>query len=209
MKLRLFTILAVVSSGVGLASWLASPAALAGEPAGGHGYVGSKSCKKCHIKVHKSWAKTKMAQALESLKPGQDTEVKEKHGLDPKKDYTKDEACLKCHVTGYGEKDGYAVPDPADKKAVKAAAQRAGVGCEACHGPGEEYSAVFKEIQKSKRTYKPEELYAVGLKKMDAAACTNCHNEKSPTFDKTKGFDFNQGKEADTHEHAALKQREG
>ena len=37
---------------------------------GENAYVGSKNCKKCHIKQHKSWATTNMAQAYETLKPG-------------------------------------------------------------------------------------------------------------------------------------------
>ena len=35
-------------------------------PASEHAFVGSKNCRKCHLKQHRSWAKTKMAQAFES-----------------------------------------------------------------------------------------------------------------------------------------------
>ncbi len=211
MKVRLVAILTIAGCAVGLAFWLGSPAALAQDKAGAdkYAYVGSKACKKCHIKLYKSWEKTKSAKAFDSLKAGEDAEIKTKHGLDPAKDYTKDESCLKCHVVGFGAAGGYATPDAADKKAVKKAATLEGVGCEACHGPGEKYCEVFKEIQKSKRKYNVDELYAVGLKKMDASACTNCHNDKSPTFDKEKGFDFKRDKETDTHVHEELKQREG
>ncbi len=171
-------------------------------------YVGSKSCKKCHIAQHKSWSKNKLAKAMETLKPGAAAEAKKKHGLDPEKDYTKDEACLKCHSTGFGEKGGYAVPDSADKKAVKKAKSLEGVGCEACHGAGSEYSKLFKEIQKSKRTYKIEELYEAGLSKMGAEVCVKCHNDQSPTFNKDEPFDFEKEKAKEIHEHKELKQRE-
>ncbi|MGD2109440.1 MAG: cytochrome c family protein [Phycisphaerae bacterium] len=176
---------------------------------GDYEYVGSKKCKMCHIKEYKSWEKTKMAQSFETLKPGQASEAKAKHNLDPAKDYTKDESCLPCHTTGYGHAGGYAIPPAGDDKAAKKAKKLEGIGCESCHGPGSAYIDVFKEIQKSKRMYKVEELYAVGLTKIDSASCTSCHSDKSPTHDASKPFDFEKQKDEDTHEHQPLKQREG
>jgi hypothetical protein len=223
MKLRLLICLTVVVGGVSLALWPgATPAvadhqlvtaatALAPVVLGSgpeYSYVGSKACKKCHLAVYKSWSKNKLAKALETLKPGQAAEAKKKHGLDPEKDYTKDETCLKCHSTGFGEKGGYAVPDPADKKAVKKAKNLEGVGCESCHGPGSEYSKLFKEIQKSKRTYTLEEVQAAGLSKMGPEVCTKCHNDQGPTFNKDEPFDFEKQKAKELHEHKELKQRE-
>lgn len=177
--------------------------------AGGFEYVGTSKCKKCHIKEHRSWKKTKMGQAFETLKPGVASEAKQEHGLDSGKDYTTDAKCLKCHTTGFGHAGGYAVPDESDKKAVKKAKKLRGVGCESCHGPGSGYLKIFEDIFKSKRTYKVDELHAVGLKKMDAAACTECHNDQSPTFDTSKPFDFAAEKDKGTHEQQPLKQREG
>ena len=216
MRFRLLTIVAVVFCAAGLCLWLGSPRAMADDPqqdkpgaADKYSYLGSKACKKCHLKLYKSWEKTSSAKAFESLKPGQAVEAKKKHDLDPQKDYTKDESCLKCHVTGFGCKGGYAIPDPADAKAVKRAETLKGSGCESCHGPGSAYIDVFKEIQKSKRMYKQEELYAVGLRKMEASACTHCHNDTSPTYDASKKFDYARDKDRETHEHKPLKQREG
>ncbi len=225
MRTRLAVVLAVTSVGIGLGYWqigFVAPA-VAGEeavvaatalvlPAGGeeYKYVGSNKCKKCHLKQYKSWAKTKMAKAFDSLKPGQASEGKQKHKLDPAKDYTQDASCVACHTTGHGKQGGYAAPaDPNDKKAVKMAKKREGVGCESCHGPGSAYIKVFEEIQESKRKYNVEELYAVGMRKVDAAGCTECHNDKSPTFDTSKPFDFEKEKDTDAHESIPLKQREG
>lgn len=218
VKLQLIAILSVACCAVGLASWLGSAPAVASGPqqetAGKdtpdekYAYVGSKACKKCHLKLYKSWEETKSAKAFETLKPGQAAQAKQKYDLDPKKDYTKDKSCLKCHVTGFGCKDGYAIPDPDDEKAVKRAQALEGSGCESCHGPGSEYIKVLKEIQKSKRKYKVEELYAVGLKKMGASACTSCHNDKSPTYDESKKLDYEKDKDRETHEHKPLEQRE-
>jgi len=228
MKLKMVAVLAVVVGLVAGSLWLGgtatgapsdpslNPLTVKAEPAPAHKYVGARNCRMCHRDHHKGWLATKMAKAFETLKPGVAAEAKKKHGLDPAKDYTTDSKCLPCHVTGFGEPGGYEImgPKPDDKKKArkwKRAAKKmkglASVSCEACHGPGEAYAKVFSEIMKSKRKYKVEELYAVGLNKMDASACTNCHNDKSPTFDKEKGFDFKRDKSTDTHPHIALKQR--
>lgn len=172
-------------------------------------YVGSSKCKKCHITESKSWKKTRMGKAFETLKPGVAAEAKTKHGLDPAKDYTTDVTCLKCHTTGFGHEGGYAIPDPNDKKAVRKAKKLAGAGCESCHGPGSAYIKVFEDIFRSKRKYKIEELYAVGLKKIDGTGCKTCHNSEGPTAGDGYHFDFDKKKDEDTHERKELKQREG
>jgi len=169
-------------------------------------YVGHNKCKKCHIKEFKSWESTKMANAIETLKPGIDVEMKKKHGLDPDKDYSTDAKCLKCHTTGFGHEGGYQIPAPGDATAEKQAKNLAGVGCEACHGPGSKYLELFEEIFKSKRQYKVTELYALGLQKIGPDACTGCHNEESPTFE---GFDYEKlvNQPGQIHEHVPMKQR--
>ncbi len=167
-------------------------------------FVGSKKCKKCHMAHTKSWKKTTMGTALDTLKPGKNAEAKTKHGLDPEKDYTTDASCLKCHTTGYGKDGGYTVPDAADKKSVKKAKALAGVGCESCHGAGGNYIKLHEEIMKSKRTYTLEEMYASGLTKISADTCTACHNDTGPTFE---AFDYDKQKDEGIHEHKAPKQR--
>jgi formate-dependent nitrite reductase cytochrome c552 subunit len=224
MKTRLTIVLAVGFLGVGLTYWqvgLVAPA-VAGEEAAvaatatlvpalngetEHEYVGNKKCKKCHMKEYKSWADTKKAKTFDLLKPGQASEAKQKANLDPNKDYTKDESCLKCHATGFGKTGGYAIPDTSDEKAVKESAALEGVGCESCHGPGSNFINVHEEIKKSKRTYSDEEMYAAGLHKIEEASCTRCHNEESPTY---VPFDYEKQKTAKegTHEMFPLKQRQ-
>ena len=168
-------------------------------------YVGSNKCRMCHLAQHKSWKKTNMANALTTLKPGENVEAKKKHGLDPERDYTTDDTCLACHTTGYGHEGGYVTPDPDDKKAVRRAKRLSGVGCESCHGPGAGYVDLHSEIMKSKRTYKLDEMLAAGMIVPNADNCKTCHNEKSPTFEE---FDFETRKDEGTHEHKELKQRE-
>jgi hypothetical protein len=175
---------------------------------GEHAYAGNSKCKTCHIKEYKSWAETKMAKTYEVLKPGERAEAKTKAGLDPEKDYTTDEKCLNCHTVGFGHETGFAVQTD-EKKAKKMVKKFGGVGCEACHGPGKEYAKLFKEIQKSKRTYKLEEIQALGLTTEYEATCTACHNDKSPTYDSSNPFKYDPNDRTGMHEVQELKQREG
>lgn len=170
-------------------------------------YVGSKKCKMCHIKEHKSWAKTKMGQALDTLKPGSVAEVKKKFNLDPQKDYTTDPECIRCHTTGFGQPGGYVIADAGDKKAVKHAKKLANVGCESCHGPGGKYVDLHKELLMSKRKYTWEEMSAAGMRKVDVTTCRTCHNGEGPTTEKDHPFDFEQMRKKDAHENFPLKQR--
>ncbi len=162
---------------------------------GDHAFVGSNNCKKCHIKEFKSWEETKMAQAFESLKPGVDVEVKQKLGLDPNTDYTKDEKCVSCHVTGWGKTGGFT--------SIDATPELAGVGCESCHGAGGTYIQDGYMTLKNKE-YKRAELVAVGLvEKVSEAQCSGCHNKDVPIPDYK--FDFAASKDKGTHEIFPLK----
>jgi hypothetical protein len=160
-----------------------------------HEYVGTKNCRKCHIKQYKSWETTKMAQAFETLKPGVDVEIKETLGLDPQADYTTDESCVSCHVTGWGKPGGFT--SDADTPEL------AGIGCEACHGPGGTYTQDGYMTLKNKE-YKRADLIAVGLTHpVDESVCVQCHNENVPIPDYT--FDFASKKAEGIHENYPLK----
>jgi hypothetical protein len=162
-------------------------------------YLGSKSCQKCHYKEYASWQKTSMAKAFESLKPNTVLEAKKRASLDPTKDYTKESACVACHVTGYGKPGGYPeVGKDWSAEEIARAASMEGVGCEACHGPGELYSPLKKE----NKDYKWSEIIPVGAVHPDAQTCTSCHNKQSPSFQEFK-FEDKIGK--DTHEVLKLK----
>ena len=158
-------------------------------------YVGTKNCKKCHIKQYKSWVETKMSKAYDLLKPGERSEAKKKVGLNPEKDYTKDAECLPCHTTGYGKPGGFV--------SIEETPQLVGVSCEMCHGAGSEYTKKEHMSLKNKE-YKLAELLKVGLiSPPTAETCTSlCHNDKSPFF---KQFDFATRKDEGTHEHLPLK----
>jgi len=157
-------------------------------------FVGSKKCQACHFAEHKSWSATRMARALDLLKPGAAAEAKTKAGLDPARDYTADPGCLACHATGAGRPGGFAsaieTPD------------LGGVGCEACHGAGSEYLKDGK-MTLANRSYKRADLVAAGLLRQDRETCAAlCHNEKSPTH---RPFDFETGVRTQVHAVAPLK----
>lgn len=141
------------------------------------GYVGSEVCKPCHLKEYKSWANTKLAKAIDVLRPDAAQEIKKKFGLDPVKDYTKEEKCLKCHTTGYGQEGGF--------KSLSETPHLVGIGCESCHGPGKGYSEI---MLKKARTYEREELVKAGLNLDLKGVCLKCHNEESPVIGKDYKF---------------------
>lgn len=170
-------------------------------------FVGTKKCRACHPKQHKGWKKSKKFTSLNALLPGHYSELKTKNNLDPDKDYTQDTKCLKCHTTGFGQKGGYFIPDPSDKKAVKKAKRLANVGCESCHGAGGEYVKLHKELLMSKRMYTLDEMYAAGMNKIEESVCLQCHNPDNPTFDASKPFNFEERKEKGAHDHYPLRQR--
>jgi len=91
-----------------------------------HKYIGTFKCKMCHNsakkgKIYDTWAATKHATAYKTLASEESKKIAKEKGIE---DAQKDEKCLKCHVTGYGEATG-------DKYSMDE-----GVTCEACHGPG-------------------------------------------------------------------------
>ena len=173
----------------------------------GASYVGTKKCKKCHMKQHKTWKTTKMAKTFEVLKPGVRADAKVKLKFDPKKDYTKDAKCLECHTTGFDLPGGYKIPEPKDSKAARRAKENEGTTCEACHGPGSKYIAIHKRAMTKKRKYTLAELYQAGAYKADAKNCTTCHNRRNPTVGSDYHFDYEKYKADDTHKNFPLKYR--
>ncbi len=151
-------------------------------------YVGYKACNKCHHAQVVSWLKTTKAKALLSLLPGERKAAKIRAGLDPNRDYSKDQECLPCHTTGYKRDGGFIN--------MEKTPGMAGVGCEGCHGPGSE----FRKVMKRKLSFSHDEVDDLGLVRytdqkhsmgMDQymysprkmRLCKKlCHNKKSPTY---------------------------
>jgi len=90
--------------------------------------------------------------------------LNEKEKQDPK--------CIECHTTG---KD----------------VNLPGIQCEACHGPGSEFSSALI-MNKKKFKANPEKQKKMAIEAglvvaPDENNCKQCHNEKSPHY---QGFDF-------------------
>jgi len=76
-------------------------------------YVGSEACAGCHAESFEVWRGSRHARAWDSLKEVGKT-------FDPE--------CISCHVVGFGKEGGF--------HSEQDSPHLAGVGCEACHGPG-------------------------------------------------------------------------
>ncbi len=139
-------------------------------------FMGVKVCTKCHYDHGDSWGTTTHARSLDSLKPGAKAEEKRKAGLDSAADYTKDEKCLSCHTTGFGEEGGYT---------AGGSPVLSSVGCESCHGAGGLFrnehgdadSLFKKEGKKSVRG----RLVGAGQNFDYKSACVRCHDNYEGT----------------------------
>jgi len=144
---------------------------LAGTASAEPRYVGSKACGVCHKDEMQDWKRSVHGKAMEPLLAGKRSGPKHKAAVDPDKDYSKDEKCLKCHTTGFKKEGGFVD--------VNSTPDLGGVGCEECHGPGSDY----REIQKKKMLdFKSAEVRAAGqtyASKGDKV-CEKCHNNDSP-----------------------------
>lgn len=171
------------------------------------GYVGTKKCKMCHVEWYDAMMETAKAASWEALEAGKRREDKQRVGLDPAKDYTTDATCLKCHSVGFGEPGGYEVPKPGDRRAARRVERFQGVGCESCHGPGEQFVEVMQEVLRSERPYDQRELRDAGLRAVGAEVCHACHTGDAPCHDeKLKGDPLSLA-ERGFHHHVPLKYR--
>jgi hypothetical protein len=89
-------------------------------------YVGSESCKPCHLQEYEQWNTTGHAQAYATLE-----EVGSQ--FDPE--------CVICHVVGMEYKSGFISQEQT--------AHLKNVGCENCHGPGSEHVKTPGKIKTS------------------------------------------------------------
>ena len=152
-------------------------------------FVGNKGCKACHKDQVADWKKSSHARAFSLLEAGKKKSAKKKAGLDPDKDYTKDKDCIGCHSVGYKKKGGFVdmatTPD------------KAGVGCESCHGSGGDYRKLHK---KKKLTFTRQEAKKLGQRYEDTSPdiCGNCHEHEDNPFqekiDSKYAFDINKRK---------------
>jgi len=136
-------------------------------------YVGSAACGRCHPTEYEALKDGAHARALEALArpaPAEPSLPAHKRGV---RGIERPE-CLRCHVTGYGRPGGF----PARPPAKPLEHPLAGVGCEACHGPGGHHAEDPK---------KPRAIARLGGTCPECNVlpiCRQCHDdENSPDFD--------------------------
>jgi Cytochrome c554 and c-prime len=121
--------------------------------ANGARYVGDDNCRICHAQTFEIHNKSRHAHALASLE---------------KKGYRFDPDCLRCHVTGLDQSDGFSRrgTDPGNMRFAQ-------VSCENCHGRGSIHVAERIAQQPSSGS----------LTTISPASCVRCHDaENSPSF---------------------------
>lgn len=126
-------------------------------------YTGNKGCK-CHLSPGvwegDEWKQIDHSKAFKRLETDEEK---------------KDPKCLKCHATGYGEK----FENPKLQYLED-------VTCEACHGPGEEYSKLKNNFSKTKEYKELAKKY--GLKEKGKKAFNELY-EKDPMMARKLQFD--------------------
>lgn len=140
-------------------------------------YVGSAVCAECHTSdtignQYDRWLRSPHAKAVLLLKTEGAVKIGKKFSIANPSDDLK---CLRCHTTGGGK-----------HKKVR----DEGVGCETCHGPGEDYGQFSKHVdtisrQSAYETARKNGMYpTLGIKniKKREKLCLRCHNQTRPCF---------------------------
>ena len=138
-------------------------------PASAAERVGSETCRACHQAAYQIWKASPHARASENLTPAQRADLR----------------CAVCHAPDRAravlEKGPFQGGDPGAVPGADLASQvEGGVGCEACHGPGQYYtpSYVMRDSELAR---------AVGLVDPGEKSCLVCHTAGSPSL---TPFDF-------------------
>ena len=132
-------------------------------------YVGVQSCVDCHETAHNTWRQTGHARAWQSLK---ETSIPPRHH---------DPECIACHVVGWNASQ--LLPYQGGFLSESETPRLTSVGCEACHGPGEQHiraeSGANRALQNQLRS-------SMRLSVQDGTArghCVTCHDgNNSPNF---------------------------
>lgn len=129
--------------------------------AGAADRVGSDTCKSCHAAAYESWRASAHAKAAEALSPAQQQDVR----------------CIHCHAPDLARAVQESAAFQGDRSLATA---ELGVGCEACHGAGQYYSAsyVMRDAELAR---------AVGLTDPGQKSCLACHTADAPSL---TPFDF-------------------
>ena len=138
-------------------------------------YAGALTCQMCHQKEFDQWQKTRHSRAMATL-------IEKGQQFNP--------ACLKCHVTGYQESNGfYAINHRPSEKMIN-------VQCEDCHGPGLIHALAQRLKTGGGQGFLPPDVYKMKMdeelktrphKAVSEQTCKGCHTpENDDSFDYKK-----------------------
>lgn len=131
-------------------------------PPDGRRFVGSAACADCHEQADKVYKASKHAHAWATLEKA---EKGTRYGWP----VTHNPDCISCHVVGYGLQSGFVNPDKTP--------DLRDVGCEACHGPGDQH---IEEYAAGREPKKGDKGF---MGKVEVNVCLHCHDfEQSPSF---------------------------
>jgi hypothetical protein len=151
-----------------------------------HKYIGVKSCA-CHNMASKGkqvaiWQNSKHSSAYKTLLTDEANKIAKDKGSD--KPAAETDACLGCHVTGYG------------KESAERYAKEDGVNCETCHGAASDWKPIHSKKDKLADALEAGLMVLrttdlVDKDKPDSMSkaeelCRTCHNEKSPSYKEFK-----------------------
>ena len=133
-------------------------------------YVGSAKCESCHDESYRTWRRSDHAKAWDSLAK---TSI-------PSRIY--DPECVCCHVVGWNPEEKYPYISGFSNEKGIITHELTNVGCENCHGPGENHCIVEAGSNEAE-----QEKYRVAMRlttdEIGQRLCYTCHDlDNSPTF---------------------------
>jgi len=134
------------------------------------GYIGVQTCRICHGEQNNVWRASRHAMSWESL-----TET----SIPPRQH---DPECIACHVVGWNTAE--LLPYQGGFLSLRATPRLASVGCESCHGPGENHvraeTGSDTELQEHHRSLRRLSVQDDSTRRH----CITCHDgSNSPFFD--------------------------
>lgn len=134
-------------------------------------FVGSKKCESCHDESYRVWRNSDHAHAWASLA---ETSV-------PPRIY--DPECVCCHVIGWNPEEKYPYLGGFSNEKGQMTLELANVGCENCHGPGENHCKAELGANETE-----QERYRAAMRlttdEVGQRFCYTCHDlDNSPDFD--------------------------
>ena len=136
-------------------------------------FVGNEKCKACHEESYRVWKKSGHAKAYASL-----IQAAPPRNFDPE--------CVSCHVVGWHPTKFF--PYKSGYLSIQETPKLINVGCEDCHGPGENHLAaeangdtVARDKLRKAMALTKEEASDPNSKRQN---CYSCHDgDNSPEFD--------------------------